>query len=111
MNNEFKIWISGAVEYSSSSNVFLITRIVLHHCTKFIFILAKLGTITRRSVNFFFEVFFNFYMCQIFSISGEKYNITTLREMMCRLLSKQRCAKDSLLPFKPQEALQNNSTR
>ncbi len=38
---EFKIWISGAVEYSSSSNVFIITRVVLHHCTKFIFIFSK----------------------------------------------------------------------
>jgi hypothetical protein len=49
-------------------------------------------------------------MCQVFSISGEKYNITTLREMMCRLLSKQRCAKDSLLAFKRQEELLKNST-
>ncbi len=56
---EFKIWISGAVEYSSSSNVFLITRVVLHHYTKFIFIFNKARHYNSAQRNFFLQFSLN----------------------------------------------------
>ncbi len=106
------------LEYSSFNNIFLITRVALHQCKKFIFILflayalSKLGTITRRSIIFFKTVFLNFYtVCAKFALFmiKTKIQVTSSRAMMWRLLSKQTCAKDSLQSFKRQEELLKNS--